>query len=430
MRIVEGRMTKGRLLPAALLILTPYALAQWAPKLTTIYDFPNGVVTGDEPNSKLLVGQNGTLYGTAGGGGSDGYGVVFSLTPPAQAGLPWTETILDNFGPSNWAQGETPNSLMAYHGVLYGTTAYAGNSGQGTAFSLTPPATPSGAWSVAVLHSFGGASDGASPGGPLLVGKGGVLYGTTLGGGTGSCSFLPGAGCGTVFSLKPPASPGSSWSETVLHSFQPSGADGIGPNAGLVFGLGDRLYGTTHDGGISGVGTVFSLTPPTIPGGKWTETILYNFTGGSDGLDPASGLVIGRGGVLYGTTNLGGSSGSGTVFSLTPPLAGRGNWTLATLYSFPGGTGGDLPAATLLLAKNRVLVGTTTGVFSGSGTVFALKPPATEGAPWMEITLHSFSGSDGASPAAGLVFGSGGILYGTTAAGGTAGSGTVFSLVP
>jgi uncharacterized repeat protein (TIGR03803 family) len=196
----------------------------------------------------------------------------------------------------------------------------------------------------------------------------------------------------------------------------------------LVLGSGGVLYGTTIEGGTSYVGTVFSLKPPVRSGAAWTETVLYNFTGGSDGEDPI-GLAIGSGGVLYGTTGGGGTSGNGTVYSLTPPVSPGGHWTPATLYSFPGGSGGGNPAASLLVAKNGVLFGTTTGGSSGFGTVFALKPPISPGGSWTEVVLHSFSGSDGASPAQRLIFG-GGVFYGTTQDGGTAGFGTVFSLTP
>jgi len=126
---------------------------------------------------------------------------------------------------------------------------------------------------------------------------------------------------GTVFSLTPPSSTGGSWTEAVLYRFAGSPSDGSNPFSGVVIGSGGVLYGTTRLGGSLDNGTVFSLTPPVSPGGSWTESVLYNFTGASDGNGP-EGVVIGSGGVLYGTTSGGGNPicdfGCGTVFSLTP----------------------------------------------------------------------------------------------------------------
>jgi hypothetical protein len=123
-------------------------------------------------------------------------------------------------------------------GVLYGTTNLGGSVlcnaggafGCGTVFSLTPPASPSGAWTEAVLHNFaGGSTDGATPYRRVAIGEGGVLYGTTYTGGSGPC-IDPGSsifGCGTVYSLSPPAAPGSAWTESVLHNFAGSHGDGV-----------------------------------------------------------------------------------------------------------------------------------------------------------------------------------------------------------
>jgi uncharacterized repeat protein (TIGR03803 family) len=207
-------------------------------------------------------------------------------------------------------------------GVLYGTTLNGGSGpctgasepGCGVVFSLTP-----GAWKETVLHEFIGGSDGVQPFGPVVIGTGGVLYGTTLSGGT--------ANAGTVFSLAPPTSPGGAWAETVLHTFTGgfAGGDGADPNAGVVIGSGRVLYGTTEWGGnptctlTFACGTVFSLTPPASPGGAWTETVLHEFIGEKDGDEPIGPVVIGKSGVLYGTTfGVGGASSWGTVFSLRP----------------------------------------------------------------------------------------------------------------
>jgi uncharacterized repeat protein (TIGR03803 family) len=152
----------------------------------------------------------------------------------------------------------------------------------------------------------------------------GNLYGTTSFG--GRCPIQT-DGCGTVFKLSPPASAGGAWKEVVLHSFQ-GGVDGIGPLAAVVGdGLGN-LYGTTTFGGMSGMGTVFEvfktvnglLSPPEAP---WPETVVYPFTGGSDGGQPRTALTFNRldHTLLYGTTSSGGAASGGTVFSLYNPPA-------------------------------------------------------------------------------------------------------------
>jgi uncharacterized repeat protein (TIGR03803 family) len=133
-----------------------------------------------------------------------------------------------------------------------------------------------------------------------------------------------------VFPLAPPESPGGPWKQTPLHEFNFVG-DGNGPTAGVVIGTHGILYGTTEVGGTANAGTVFSLTPPASRGGAWTYATLHNFAGslrgGPDGDMPIGNLVIGTGGVLYGTTWSGGRYALGTVFSLTPPAMPGGAWT-------------------------------------------------------------------------------------------------------
>jgi uncharacterized repeat protein (TIGR03803 family) len=238
-------------------------------------------------------------------------------------------------------------------------------------------------WTEAVLHYFdhhGGQpeADGLYPNG-IVLGGDGVLVGTTFSGGT--------KGAGTVFLLRRPASPGG-WIETAIYNFEDAGGDGANPAGSVAFGDGGILYGTTEFGGASRAGTVFSLTPPAVPGGAWTETVLYSFAGGSDGQSPVAGVAIGPGGVLYGTTFQGGirnatcaaNGGCGTVFSLTPPASGSGAWTKATIHSFTGGSDGYGPYAGVSVAEGGTLFGTTefggscSSSAAGCGTVFALEP--------------------------------------------------------
>jgi uncharacterized repeat protein (TIGR03803 family) len=183
------------------------------------------------------------------------------------------------------------------------------------------------------LYSFnGGPSDGANPAAALSV-AGGVLVGTTTSGGVGCVPV----GCGTVFSLTPPTSPGGSWTEAVLYSFTGISGDGANPYGGIVSGAGGALYGTTAYGGCAGCGTVFSLTPPESPNRPWVETVLHSFTGSpNDGSGPSAGVVIGGGGVLYGTTEYDGALNAGTVYSLTPPASPGSTWTESVLHNFTG----------------------------------------------------------------------------------------------
>jgi len=205
-----------------------------------------------------------------------------------------------------------------------------------------------------------------------------------------------------------------------------------------VIGSGGVLYGTASTGGTL-YGVAFSLAPPASPGGAWTYDVLHDFVGGSDGAFPQGNLVIGSGGVLYGTTDTGGTSDQGTVFSLTPPASSGGSWTERVLYSFAGGSDGAIPLAGVAIAPGGILVGTTeyggTGAcavaaFTGCGTVFKLIPPSSPGGSWTESLLHTFMGADGAFPEGGLVIASGGVLYGSTHDRGTGHAGTVFSLTP
>jgi len=406
-----------------------------SPKLTTLYDF-TGFSDGGNP-SGLVIGDGGVLYGGTSSGGAFGLGTIFTLTPPPSPGGPWTEAVLYSFTGLSGANPSTP--VFGSGGVLYGTTVAGGDSNLGTVFSLTPPATPGGNWTEVVVHSFsGGTNDGTYPTG-IAIGGDGALYGTTGSGGSGSCTLV-GSGCGTVFSLRPPASPGGKWKEKILYNFM-GDTDGSTPTVAVI-GRSGVVYGTTVYGGgnacFNGCGTVFELTPPLEAGEAWTETLLYNFTGGTnDGFLPG-GVVIGKGGVLFGTTYSGGSGpcaetlppSCGTVFSVTPPASPGGAWTEAVLYNFTGGSAAAYPMASLAVGGVGVLYGTTLAGGTGhDGTVFSLSPPASPGGPWTETVLHSFIGSTG-SNASSVVIGSGGVLFGATSFGGTSNAGTIYMLKP
>ncbi len=303
---------------------------------------------------------------------------------------------------------------------FYVTTAV-DNQGVESAYSNQSEATIPGGGSgtESALYSFAGGSDPKLPYAGLIFDKAGNLYGTTEFGGTN--------GQGTVFEITPTS---SGWTETVLYNFTGS-ADGGQPFASLIFDSAGNLYGTTNFGGSSncnmGCGTVFKLTPGS---GGWTESVLYAFTGGTDGREPYARLRFDTAGSLYGTTLLGGNIGSvcsegcGTVFKLKPGTSG---WTESVLYAFQGAGDGAAPYDGLALDAAGNLYGTAyTGGASADGVIFKLSPGSSG---WTESVLHTFKGlSDGKYPYGDLILDAAGNLYGTAFQGGS-GYGVVFQLM-
>ena len=212
--------------------------------------------------------------------------------------------------------------------------------------------------------------------------------------------------------------------DLTLYSFT-GGSDGGDPLSNLVMDAAGNLYGTTFVGGAYGAGEVFELSPSG--GGDWSEKVIYSFTGGLDGANPYySGVIFDASGNLYGTTVEGGASNLGTVFELSPT---GGNWSEKVLYSFAGGIDGASPYAGLIFGAAGSLYGTTyAGGAYDDGTVFQLTP-AGKG-PWTETVIHTFNETNGAAPAGELVFDRQGNLYGVTQGGGNSKVGVAFKLVP
>ncbi|QGM46315.1 choice-of-anchor tandem repeat GloVer-containing protein [Methylocystis heyeri] len=293
------------------------------------------------------------------------------------------------------------------------------------------------------LYAFRGSFWGEpeQPNGDLILGSDGALYGMSVVGGKGN---------GTVFRVAPPPPGQTRWTETTLYSFT-YGADGAYPGAGPIFGADGALYGTTAVTGVAPYlnGTVFRLAPPTAGETKWTLTTLYTFTGGADGGQPASGLILGTDGALYGTTWYGGTGthcqrGCGTVFKLTPPSPGQSQWTETVIHCFQGGRDGVYPNQSLIFGRDGALYGVTqpemvAGGFASGGTVFKLTPPPPGERQWTETVLYNFnSWKDGLTPSSPLILDTSGSLYGLTVEGGATssqscgavGCGTVFKLAP
>jgi uncharacterized repeat protein (TIGR03803 family) len=169
---------------------------------------------------------------------------------------------------------------------------------------------------------------------------------------------------------------------------------------------------------------VFKLTPN--PGGTWTEKVLHSFGNGKDAANPYAGLVSDTRGNLYGTTYQGGAYNAGAVYKLTAGVGGT--WAEKVLHSFGKGTDGDNSDATLIFDKAGNLYGTTAaGGTLGSGIAFKLSPGAA--GKWNETVLHNFN-QRGNAPEASLILDASGNLYGTTTGGGTYGGGTVFEITP
>jgi uncharacterized repeat protein (TIGR03803 family) len=229
-------------------------------------------------------------------------------------------------------------------------------------------------------------------------------------------------GVGTVFELTPTGHGGRI--EQVLFNFHSPYGDG--PLAGLIFDPVGNLYGTTEGNSDSNLGAVFELTP--TGGGGWTEQVLHNFNG--DGYDPEAGLVMDNAGNLYGTTGGGNQDYPyGTVFELSPTVGGE--WTVKVLHSFNGADGDDPWFGSLILDGAGNLYGTTLrGGTYGAGVVFELMP--TMDGNWTETVLHSFSqdGTDGCLPWGGVILDATGSLYGTTWVCGSNNAGVVFKLTP
>jgi len=291
-------------------------------------------------------------------------------------------------------------------GNIYGTTEAGGTGkcgdyGCGTAFKLNMYGKQ--VW----LHSFD-ISDGEEPSAGLLRDATGNLYGTTDYGGNTTCT----SGCGTVFKLD------GDGKETVLYKFK-APPDGNTPQSLLARDKLGNVYGITQDGGKDSNGTIFKVNK----NGK--ETVLHNFTGGSDGCLPVAGLIADSAGNLYGVTAQGGlgrcDRGYGVVFKLNTAN------NLTVLHTF-GFSNGAYPASVLLLDQAGNLYGTTEGGgssacgFDGCGVVFELSPQSN--GTWRESVLYEFCSlsdcADGEKPISGpVVRDSAGNIYGTTIDGGT-----------
>ena len=357
---------------------------------TVLYSFTGGA-DGGSPND-VIRDSAGNLYGTTylGGPASAYAGVVYKLDTAGQ------ETVLYSFtGGSDGAYAEA-GLAAGEEGTLYGTTWGGGAVGGGAdgGFGVIFKVNPAG--EETVLYAFPGAPEGSFPAAGVLRDPAGNLYGTTFEGGAHDA--------GVVYKVD------AAGQETVLYSFT-GGADGGNPDAGVTRDAAGNLYGTTLRGGAAGGYAGFGVVYKVDPTGH--ETVLHTFTGGADGWDPSSGVVLDAAGNLYGTAGE-------VVYKLDP----GGNLTV--LYTFTGGADGSLPKGDVIRDPEGNLYGATWGGgIANWGVVFKVDPAGHE------AVLHSFTGgADGGTPYAGVIRDSAGNLYGTTFEGGTARDGVVYKLDP
>jgi uncharacterized repeat protein (TIGR03803 family) len=361
------------------------------PNFSLIYSFTDGN-DGANPFSNLLQGTDGRLYGTAQAGGANGAGTVYAVNTDATG-----FTTLYTFTGGIDGKGPSTGLIHGTDGRLYGTSFAGGLFNFGTVFAVNPDGT-----GFTTLYSFTGGSDGGNPVVIPIQGIDGRLYGTTRLGGTNNF--------GTLFAVNPDGT-----GFTALYSFTNVNS---GVNVGCsIFQRSDgRLYGTTAGSGIgTNHGTVFVVNSDGTG-----FTTLYSFTNGNDGAAPNGPLIQGTDGRLYGTS-LNGADGGGTVFAINPDGTG-----FATIHSFSlVGNDGQAPQVGLIQGTDGRLYGTTTnGGPNNDGTVFALNPDGTG-----FTTLYSFTGGiDGALPAASVIQGTDGRLYGVAVDNGIDSVGTVYVL--
>jgi uncharacterized repeat protein (TIGR03803 family) len=279
--------------------LAPNGNGSWT--LRTIYSFQS-YPNANTPYAGLTIDASGNLYGTTNSGGANGVGAIYKLSPNGDG--TWSESVLYSFGSfSGDGQYTWAEPVFDAAGNIYGTTVLGGAYGSGTVYRLSP--NSDGTWTETILYSFTGQADQGVPKDAVWLDSSGNIFGTASADGT--------SGAGTVFELS--SNSNGSWTEKTLHTFGAVG-DGYRPFSNLTPDAAGNLYGTTYVGGAYGAGCVYRLHPGAD--GRWSENVVYSFTGLSDGNAPATGVTLGGKGVFYGGTELGGSAAMGVIYALKP----------------------------------------------------------------------------------------------------------------
>ena len=351
--------------------------------LLTLHTF-DALNEGNTPYPVLTQGADGLLYGTTSANGPFGNGSLFRLRTDGGA-----FTVLSTFPGTNAGSQPRAGLTQARDGNFYGTTYRGGTASEGTLFQLTPAGV------LTYLATFTeGLSPGASPAGTLVEGRDGLLYGTAQYGGQNNF--------GTVYRFALPTNQNAGQTEVVAAFAGDLG--GSYPQSDLCLSSDGRYYGTTTLGGQFANGIFFRLSPQ---GGY---QVLYTFGGNADGGSPSRGVVQGGGGAFYGVTSSGGTYGAGTVYRID---VNGDAAALTVLHEFYPAVGeGSTPIGLPVVASDGNLYGTTTrGGFYNNGCIFRV---GFDGSNY--ATVYSFTNtSDGGDPLGGLIQGSDGRLYGTTA---------------
>lgn len=347
---------------------------------------------GFEPETAVVQASDGWLYGTTVNGGVFLRGTVFRAATDGSA-----FQVIHHFSGGEGGADARGTIIEASDGAMYGTTTHGGKADQGTVFRLNRDGSD-----FRILHHFSAeANDGRRPYAGVIEGSDGLLYGTTVGGGSN--------GSGTVFVV---AKDGTTYSR--LRSLGAVRGDAAGPESSLIEGLDGWLYGTSFSGGTSDKGAVFKISKDGS-----SYFVLHNFLGSpSDGERPMAKLLEGPDGRLYGTTSKGGPFRAGTVFTLTKD---------GTHYALILTAAGRQLEAGLASSVDGFFYGTAAE--SDPGTFGSLFRVRADGSGFQQI--YSFPNLlTGALPAAELAAGSDGFLYGTTRRGGGPGFGVLFKIQP
>lgn len=320
--------------------LSPNPDGGWTYK--TIYRL-TGDQDGSFPQSRLAIDSAGNLYGSSSIGSTNSYnGAIWEISP---SNGKWVLSrshplALDNHEGVNPVWGVIVDAA----GNVYGTANVGGSVGAGTAFKLQPSGDT---WQYQLLHDFQAQADGENPA-ALTLAPNGDLYGTTQGGGA------PRAG--NVFKL---SNASGAWTFSNAYEFPWATEVGMNPRGRLVFDPAGNLYGFTSYGGVGGYGTLFKLLKPADGSGStpWTLSLLYSFGGSSDGTGSGGVMTLDDAGNIYATSYYGGASNSapGLVYKMTKSATVP--WTQTILYTFTGGRDGRNPAGIML--DGNFLYGTT-----------------------------------------------------------------------
>ena len=339
-------------------------------------------------------------------------------TRPVQA---QTYQVIHNFGGlvdgAKPLAGVTIDQAGNLYGTTYGGGAHGGFSGYGVVYKL---ALRGSSWLLTPLYNFQAGQDGAYPAAPPVIASNGVLYGNTQGGAGRGCER--GIGCGTLYELQPMAGTCGRalcyWNESVLYRFTGS-TDGGTPVGTLTLDASGNMYGATYAGGDTGGGVAFELARS---GGTWTQSVIYSFDAPSDGLQPASTLTFDASGNLFGVAASGGAHNFGTIYKLSP--GGLFGWSISNIFDFDD-TLYD-PGDLLRDSAGNFFGAAGAGGEFGNGAIFELFPA---GNGWNLQVIYSFEQS-GLGPFGGLAMDAAGNLYGTTLYQGAFHAGTVFELSP